>query len=63
MIAPPPFATTPPHGLPVPLAVSIGLTAYDGAYIALAEALSAPLITRDRKLAAATGHHARIEIV
>lgn len=39
------------------------LTAYDGAYVALAEALSAPLITRDRKLAATVGHHATIEVV
>lgn len=39
------------------------LTAYDGAYVALAEALSAPLITRDRKLAATTGHRATIEVV
>ncbi len=39
------------------------LTAYDGAYVALAEALSAPLITRDRKLAATSGHRAIIELV
>lgn len=39
------------------------LTAHDGAYVALAEALSAPLITRDRKLAAASGHKAIIELV
>ncbi len=39
------------------------LTAYDAAYIALAEALDAPLLTRDRRLAAAAGHHARIELV
>ncbi|HSE59798.1 MAG TPA: type II toxin-antitoxin system VapC family toxin [Nitrospiraceae bacterium] len=39
------------------------LTAYDGAYVALAEALSAPLITRDRKLAATSGHRAVIEVV
>ena len=32
------------------------LTAYDAAYVALAEALDAPLITRDRRLAAAAGH-------
>jgi predicted nucleic acid-binding protein len=34
------------------------LTVYDDAYVALAEALSAPLITRDRKLAATSGHRA-----
>jgi predicted nucleic acid-binding protein len=39
------------------------LTAYDAAYVALAEALDAPLLTRDRRLAAAAGHRARIELV
>jgi predicted nucleic acid-binding protein len=38
------------------------LTAYDGVYVALAEALDAPLLTRDRCLAAAPGHHALIEL-
>lgn len=39
------------------------LTAYDAAYVALAEALDAPLLTRDRRLAAAAGHRAQIELV
>lgn len=39
------------------------LTAYDAAYVALAEALDAALVTRDRKLASAGGHGARIEVV
>ena len=39
------------------------LTACDAVYIALAEALDAPLLTCDRRLAAAAGHHARIELV
>jgi len=39
------------------------LTAYDAAYVALAEALDAPLLTRDKRLAAAAGHHAQIELV
>lgn len=39
------------------------VTAYDAAYIALAESLSAPLLTRDARLASAPGHHARIELV
>jgi predicted nucleic acid-binding protein len=39
------------------------LTAYDAAYVALAEALDAPLLTRDRRLAAATGHGARVEVI
>jgi predicted nucleic acid-binding protein len=38
-------------------------TAYDAVYIALAEALDAPLLTRDKRLAAAPGHHASIYLV
>jgi predicted nucleic acid-binding protein len=38
------------------------LTAYDAAYVALAEALAAPLVTRDAALARAR-HRARIELV
>lgn len=37
------------------------LTAYDAAFVALAEALAAPLVTCDRRLARASCHHARIE--
>lgn len=39
------------------------LSAYDASYVALAEALDAPLVTRDRRLAAASGHRARIELI
>ena len=39
------------------------LTAYDAVYVALAEALDAPLLTRDQRLAAAAGHRARVELV
>ena len=39
------------------------MTAYDGAYIALAEALSAPLLTCDGKLGRSHGHRARVEVV
>ena len=39
------------------------LTAYDAVYVALAEALDAPLLTRDRRLANAPGHNAKIEVV
>jgi predicted nucleic acid-binding protein len=38
------------------------LTACDAMYVALAEALDAPLVTRDQRLAAASGHSARIEL-
>ena len=38
-------------------------TAYDAAYLALAEALDATLLTRDRRLAASRGHRARIALV
>lgn len=37
------------------------LSAYDACYVALAEALEAPLLTCDAKLARAHGHHATIE--
>lgn len=39
------------------------LTAYDAAYVALAEALEAPLITRDGRMASAHGHRAKIELI
>ena len=39
------------------------LTAYDAAYVALAEALAAPLITRDGRMASAHGHRAKIELI
>ena len=39
------------------------LTAYDAMYVALAEVLDAPLLTRDKRLAASPSHHARIELV
>jgi predicted nucleic acid-binding protein len=38
------------------------LSAYDAAYIALAEGLSAPLLTCDARLARAHGHRARVEL-
>lgn len=37
-------------------------SAYDASYIGLAESLPAPLITRDKRLAAAPGHAALIEL-
>ena len=39
------------------------VTAYDAAYLALAEALAAPLLTADAKLARARGHRARVELL
>jgi predicted nucleic acid-binding protein len=39
------------------------LTAYDAAYVALAEILRAPLLTRDAGVAAAKGHRAKVEVV
>jgi predicted nucleic acid-binding protein len=39
------------------------ITAYDAAYVALAEALDAPLLTCDAKLARSHGHRARMELV
>jgi len=38
------------------------LSAYDAAYVALAEELEAPLITRDQRIAAAPVHAATIEV-
>lgn len=39
------------------------ITAYDGVYVALAEGLDADLYTRDRRLARAPGHRARVRLV
>ena len=52
-----------PHDflLPRVWALRNNLTAYDATYVALAEVLDVPLLTRDRRLAGAAGHHARIE--
>jgi len=39
------------------------LSAYDAAYVALAEALGAPLVTCDKGLARAPGHAALVDLV
>jgi predicted nucleic acid-binding protein len=54
-----------PHQLFLPRIWELrhALTAYDAVYVTLAEALDAPLITRDRRLAASHGHRAKIELV
>lgn len=51
-----PARVTPPRQLEAAMAVALGrrLTVYDAAYVVLAEALHAPLVTADRRLAAAT---------
>lgn len=51
------------HLLPRIWQLRDNVTAYDAAYVALAERLDATLVTRDRKLSGASGHHARIELV
>jgi predicted nucleic acid-binding protein len=38
------------------------VTPYDAAYVALAEALAAPLVTVDAALAGAAGPRARVEL-
>lgn len=39
------------------------VTAYDATYVALAESLDLPLLTRDRRLSRSSGHAARIEYI
>jgi len=53
-----------PHDLFLPRVWELrhNVTAYDAAYVALAEELSAPLLTRDRRLASAPGHDAVVEV-
>ena len=53
-----------PHDLLLPRiwALRYNLTAYDAAYVALAEALSAPLLTCDRALAACPGLRATVVV-
>ncbi len=54
-----------PHDLLLPRIWELrrNLTAYDGAYVALAEALAAPLVTRDAALASVRVHRARVELL
>ena len=39
------------------------ITAYDAMYVALAEAIDAPIVTCDHPLAAAPGHRARVDVI
>ena len=54
-----------PHDVLLPRVWELrgNLSAYDAAYVALAEMLDAPLLTRDRRLADAAGRYARVELV
>jgi predicted nucleic acid-binding protein len=54
-----------PHELLLPRiwALRHNLTAYDAAYVALAEALGATLLTCDRRISRASGHSARVEVI
>jgi predicted nucleic acid-binding protein len=54
-----------PHQLLLPRvwALRHNATAYDAAYLALAEAIGATLVTRDAALAAIPGHAARVEVL
>jgi len=53
-----------PHDLLLPRIWDLRatLTAYDAAYVALAELLDAPLLTCDSKIASAAGHQAKVEL-
>lgn len=48
--------------LPRVMALRDNFTAYDACYVALAEAMRVPLLTRDAKFARAVGHHAEIQV-
>jgi len=54
-----------PHDLFLPRIWELrhNVTAYDAAYIALAETLAAPLVTRDAKLASVARRFAEIELI
>ena len=54
-----------PHDLFLPRIWELrkNATAYNASYLALAEALEAPLLTADRRMASMPGHHARVEVL
>jgi predicted nucleic acid-binding protein len=48
--------------LPRVMELRQNMTAYDAAYVALAERLEAVIVTTDRKYSRAPGHHAKVEV-
>jgi predicted nucleic acid-binding protein len=54
-----------PHEMLLPRIWTLreNLTAYDAAYVALAEILGATLLTRDGRISRVSGHSARVEVV
>jgi predicted nucleic acid-binding protein len=54
-----------PHGFLLPRAWELreNFSAYDAVYVALAQALDAPLLTRDRRLANAARRYVSVELV
>jgi predicted nucleic acid-binding protein len=54
-----------PHSVLLPRIWQLrhNLSAYDAAYVVLAEKLGATLLTRDARLVSAAGHAARVEVV
>ena len=53
----------PPAALASHWGLRDNLTAYDAAYVALAEATGTPLLTLDRRIANAHGHHAEVIVL
>ena len=53
-----------PHHILLPRIweLRLNLSAYDAAYVALAELLEAPILTRDARIGSAAGHSARVEV-
>ncbi len=54
-----------PHGMLLPRVWELrnNFSAYDAAYVALAEVLGVPLLTRDRRLAVAVRRHVSVELI